>query len=255
NNLCATRMPGLFAAGECASVGLHGANRLGSNSLSEIVVFGKLVGEQAAAFAATQQHGDTNALAAKAEALIKQHLSLMDIDGTENPADIRNELGLSMEAGVGIYRTEELMQATIDKINELKARYKKVKINDKSSVFNTDLLYAIELGYMLDVAEAMAHSAINRKESRGSHQRLDGYEQRDDVNFLKHSLSFYAPESSPTIDYSDVKITKSQPAKRVYGSEGEQQDKAKLAADTASKPANPVLGSEGEKQDEAKKNG
>jgi fumarate reductase flavoprotein subunit len=132
-----------------------------------------------------------------------------------------------MEAGVGIYRTEELMQGTIDKINELKARYKKIKINDKSSVFNTDLLYAIELGYMLDVAEAMAHSAINRKESRGSHQRLDGYEERDDVNFLKHTLSFYNGEGAPTIDYSDVKITKSQPAKRVYGSEGEKQDEAK----------------------------
>ncbi|MCV5209155.1 hypothetical protein OFC00_30160, partial [Escherichia coli] len=87
---------------------------------------------------------------------------------------------------------------------------KKVKINDKSSVFNTDLLYAIELGYMLDVAEAMAHSAINRKESRGSHQRLDGYEERDDVNFLKHTLSFYKNGETPSIDYSDVKITKSQ---------------------------------------------
>jgi fumarate reductase flavoprotein subunit len=119
------------------------------------------------------------------------------------------------------------MQGTIDKINELKARYKKVKINDKSSVFNTDLLYAIELGYMLDVAEAMAHSAINRKESRGSHQRLDGYEERDDVNFLKHTLSFYKNGETPSIDYSDVKITKSQPAKRVYGSEGEKQDEAK----------------------------
>ncbi|MNH06200.1 Fumarate reductase flavoprotein subunit [compost metagenome] len=80
---------------------------------------------------------------------------------------------------------------------------------------------------MLDVAEAMAHSAINRKESRGSHQRLDGYEERDDVNYLKHSLSFYNQEGAPTIDYSDVKITKSQPAKRVYGSEGEKQDEAK----------------------------
>ena len=179
------------------------------------MVFGKVAGEQAAEFAATQQHGNTQALVAKAEALIKQHLSLLDIDGTENPADIRNELGMSMEAGVVIYRTEELMQGTIDKINELKARYKKIKINDKSSVFNTDLLYAIELGYMLDVAEAMAHSAINRKESRGSHQRLDGYEERDDVNFLKHTLSFYNGEGAPTIDYSDVKITKSQPAKRV----------------------------------------
>ncbi|MDO2949186.1 fumarate reductase (quinol) flavoprotein subunit [Aeromonas simiae] len=227
NGQCATRLPGLFAVGECASVGLHGANRLGSNSLSEIVVFGKVAGESAAKHALETQHGNTDALAAKAKALIDQHLALMDNDGTENPADIRNDLGRTMEAGVGIYRTAELMQETIDKIAELKQRYKKVKINDKSSVFNTDLLYAIELGYLLDVAESMAHSAINRKESRGSHQRLDGYEERDDVNFLKHTLAFYNPEGAPNLEYSDVKITKSQPAKRVYGAEAEQQEAKK----------------------------
>ena len=171
---------------------------------------------------------NTQALTAKAEALIKQHLSLLDIDGTENPADIRNELGMSMEAGVGIYRTEALMQETIDKLKELKQRYRNVRIKDKSSVFNTDWLYAIELGFLLDVAEAMAHSAILRRESRGSHQRLDeGCDVRDDVNFLKHSLAFYNEGEAPTIDYSAVKITKSQPAKRVYGAEADKQEGAK----------------------------
>ncbi|XMR49410.1 FAD-binding dehydrogenase [Escherichia coli] len=109
----------------------------------------------------------------------------------------------------------------------MKARYKKVKINDKSSVFNTDLFCTIELGYMLDVAEAMAHSALQpERVPRFPPASGRRYEERDDVNFLKHTLSFYNQEGAPTIDYSDVKITKSQPAKRVYGSEGEKQDES-----------------------------
>lgn len=219
---CATRMPGLYAVGECASIGLHGANRLGSNSLCELVVFGRVAGEEAARFAKQHEHIDSNILYRQGMEVVAKAMSLMENGGTENPADIRNELGDAMEHGVGIYRTEELMQSTIDKIKELKERYKRVHVADKSSVFNTDWLYTIELGFLLDVAESVAHSAINRKESRGSHQRLDGYEERDDVNYLKHSLAFYQADSEPTIDYSPVTITKSQPAKRVYGAEADK---------------------------------
>lgn len=99
-------------------------------------------------------------------------------------------------------------------------------MKDTSSVFNTDLLYKIELGYILDVAQSISSSAVERKESRGAHQRLD-YEERDDVNYLKHTLAFYNADGAPTIKYSDVKITKSQPAKRVYGAEAEAQEAAK----------------------------
>ncbi|WP_320150590.1 fumarate reductase (quinol) flavoprotein subunit [uncultured Tolumonas sp.] len=218
----ATRMPGLFAVGECASNGLHGANRLGSNSLCEIVVFGKVAGEQAALFAQQQSHIDSNILYRQGMEVVARSMSLMENGGTENPADIRNEMGDTMESGVGIYRTAETMQNTIDKLKELKERYKRVRVADKSSVFNTDWLYTIELGFLLDVAESIAHSAMQRKESRGSHQRIDGFEERDDVNYLKHSLAFRNENGAPTIEYSDVKITKSQPAKRVYGSEAEK---------------------------------
>ncbi|NCB58803.1 MAG: fumarate reductase (quinol) flavoprotein subunit [Gammaproteobacteria bacterium] len=222
NAQCATRLPGLYAVGECASIGLHGANRLGSNSLCELVVFGRVAGEEAARFAKQHEHVDSNTLYLQGMEVIAKAMSLMENGGTENPADIRNELGDAMEKGVGIYRTEELMQGTIDKIKELKDRYTRVRVADKSSVFNTDWLYAIELGFLLDVAESVAYSAIQRKESRGSHQRLDGYEERDDVNFLKHSLAFHNTDGAPTIDYSPVKITKSEPAKRVYGAEADK---------------------------------
>jgi len=227
NLKCATQLPGLYAVGECASVGLHGANRLGSNSLGELIVFGRVAGEEAARFAQSHPHGDTDALYKQAVASVAKAMSLMEGDGTESPSAIRNELGDSMELGIGIYRTAEGMQQTIDKIAELKARYQKVRVSDKSSVFNTDWLYAIELGFLLDVAESMAHSALARKESRGSHQRLDGYTERDDVNYLKHTLAYYNPEGAPTLEYSDVTITKSQPAKRVYGAEADKQEAEK----------------------------
>ena len=224
---CETRIKGLFAVGECSSVGLHGANRLGSNSLAELVVFGRMAGEQAALRAAqATDFGNTAALDAQVRDIENRLSALMQQEGDENWATLRDEMGLAMEEGCGIYRTTELMQKTIDKLAELKERFKRVKTHDTSSVFNTDLLYTIELGHGLEVAECMAHSAINRRESRGAHQRLDeGCTERDDVNFLKHTLAFYQPDSSPRLEYGDVKITTLPPAKRVYGSAGDTQDK------------------------------
>ncbi|QMV53286.1 fumarate reductase (quinol) flavoprotein subunit [Ewingella americana] len=227
NAHCETRIKGLFAVGECSSVGLHGANRLGSNSLAELVVFGRMAGEQAA-LRATETVSTANSAALDAQvADIENRLqALMAQEGDESWATIRDEMGMSMEEGCGIYRTPELMQKTIDKLAELKQRYKRIKIKDTSSVFNTDLLYTLELGYGLDVAECMAHSAFHRKESRGAHQRLDeGCTQRDDENFLKHTLAFYQPDAAPRLEYGDVKITTLPPAKRVYGGESDAQDK------------------------------
>lgn len=222
NAKTATSLAGLYAIGECASVGLHGANRLGSNSLTELAVFGQLAGQEAAKYAKNNQHQDIAPLKLQAEAVIKRMNDLLHSDGSEKSAVIRQEMGDCMEEGVGIYRTEESMQKTIDKLAELKQRYKNVKVEDKSSVFNTDFLYTIELGYLLDTAEAMAHSAILRQESRGSHQRIDGFEARDDDKFLKHSMAYYQADKAPKIDYSEVKITKSQPAVRAYGAAGEK---------------------------------
>ncbi len=218
-----TRIKGLFAVGECASVGLHGANRLGSNSLAEFVVFGRVAGENAVKRAAAFKGWDDASINAQIDAVQARIDGLMAQEGDENWADIRTEMGHTMEAGCGIYRQEDLMQATIEKLAELKERYKHISIKDKGKVFNTDLLYAIEVRYGLEVAEAMAHSAVNRKESRGAHQRLDdGCTERDDVNYLKHTLAFYNNGDAPIIDCSNVTITKSQPKARLYGAAADE---------------------------------
>jgi fumarate reductase flavoprotein subunit len=224
---------GLYSAGECSSVGIHGANRLGSNSLTELLVFGKMAGVEAAAFAKSTPHANTDRISKLAdEAQARAAAIVTRMDGTERLATIRKEMAKSMEDGCGIYRTADTMQATCDKLAELKQRYSKIRLDDKSKGWNTEWLLAIELGYLLDVAEAMAHSALNRRESRGSHQRLDGYEQRDDVNYLKHSLAYYqGADAAPRIDYGPVKITTSKPGTRAYGAAGEEADrKAKEAA-------------------------
>lgn len=219
---CETSIKGFFAVGECSSVGLHGANRLGSNSLAEIVVMGRLAGEKAAERAKEGGKVNDTALNALSSDVEKWFTGLQNQTGTESWAAIRDEMGLSMEEGCGIYRTEELMQKTIDTLAELKERVKRVNVADGSAVFNTNVLNLIEVMNGIEVAETMAHSAIKRRESRGAHQRLDeGCTERDDERFLKHSLAFYTPGGAPRIEYGAVKITKSQPAKRVYGAEGE----------------------------------
>jgi fumarate reductase flavoprotein subunit len=227
----ASPLPGLYSVGECSSVGIHGANRLGSNSLTELLVFGKMAGVEAAAFAKSRPHANTDKIVKMAEEARQQGSAIVSRkDGTEKIATLRKEMAKSMEDGCGIYRTAATMQSTCDKLAELKQRYQKVRVDDHSKAWNTEWLLGIELGYLLDVAQAMAHSALNRKESRGSHQRLDGFEARDDVNFLKHSLATYRGADAPTISYGPVKITTSQPGTRAYGAAGEEADrKAKEA--------------------------
>jgi fumarate reductase flavoprotein subunit len=126
------------------------------------------------------------------------------------------------------------MQATCDKLAELKQRYRKLHLDDQSRGWNTEWLLAIELGYLLDVAQAMAHSALQRRESRGSHQRLDGFTERDDVNFLCHSLAVYAGNDAPRIEYGPVRITHSPPGTRAYGAAGEQADAERKAQEATS---------------------
>jgi len=221
----ASIIPGLYSVGECSSIGLHGANRLGSNSLAEIVVFGKVAGVEASAYAKTVAPGKASALEQQADAICARALAILSNPaGGERIATLRMEMAVSMENGCGIYRTAREMQATCDKIAELRGRYKNIKLDDVSRGWNTEWLMALELGFQLDVAQVIVHSANNRKESRGSHQRLDGYEQRDDVNYLKHTLAYYAGDAAPRIEYSDVKITKSKPGIRAYGAAGEKAE-------------------------------
>jgi fumarate reductase flavoprotein subunit len=214
-----TVVPGLYAAGECACVSINGANRLGSNSLTELLVFGARAGRSAAAFAADQKPGRGETI--KAQAKDEQERISRDLvrktSGKEKTSSLRVEMTTAMEEGCGIYRTEASLKKTGDKILSLRERYKDITIDDRSNVFNTDVSAAIELDFMLDVAAALSFSALARKESRGSHQRTD-YPARDDDKFLKHSLANRAgPGAAPKITYKDVVITKWPPGKRVYG--------------------------------------
>src|SRR6266852_4884485 len=212
----ATPLPGLFAAGECACVSINGANRLGSNSLTELLVFGARAARTAARFA--QDHPNLNADALQKQSEEEQHQIAQRFfhgQGKETIADLRLELNHAMEQGAGIYRTEASLKTTCDTIRRLKERYQQVGLQDKSLSFNTELTTALELGFLLDAAEAVAFSALARKESRGSHQRTD-YAQRDDQKYLKHSLA-YCADDDPRIEYLDVVITRWPPAERVYG--------------------------------------
>lgn len=221
----ASSLPGLYSVGECSSVGIHGANRLGSNSLTELIVFGKVAGVEAAKFAKSVSISNPAAIEKQAEAAQARALGIVTRSGgKERIAVLRTEMAQSMEDGCGIYRLKADMQATCDKLRELRERYENLKFDDHSKVYNTEWLLGIELGYLLEVAEAIVHSALNRKESRGSHQRLDGYDKRDDVNFLKHSLAYYTGDGAPRIEYGEVKITKSKPGTRAYGAAGEKAE-------------------------------
>ncbi|HYL25977.1 MAG TPA: fumarate reductase (quinol) flavoprotein subunit [Burkholderiales bacterium] len=221
NVRCETPLRGLYAAGECASVGIHGANRLGSNSLVEILVFGHTAGDAAAEYACAAR--PVRDMRHAAETSAARFASMLNAERGERVARLRDEMRDAMEAGVGIYRDAGGMKAACAKLAELRERYGRgVKLDDHGRAFNTEWLTAIELGFMLEVAQAMAHSAFARRESRGAHQRVDGYEARDDVNFLKHTLAHHVEDGAPRIDHQAVTITKSAPRLRHYGGAGKQ---------------------------------
>ena len=213
----ATPVRGLYAAGEAACVSINGANRLGSNSLTEILVFGARAGKAAAAFAA-EQAGASSSLAAQAgdEQRRLEEGFLRKNGGRERIATLRAEMHQIMEESAGIYRTETALKEATGKLKRLQERFQDLSLDDHSYTFNTELTAALELSYMLDVAQTILQSALERRESRGSHQRTD-YPQRDDERFLAHSLAYRSEDDSPRIEYRPVTITHWPPGKRVYG--------------------------------------
>jgi fumarate reductase flavoprotein subunit len=216
----ATRLPGLYAAGECACVSINGANRLGSNSLPELLVFGARAARAAGKF--VQQNGEraTDVLRLQAESAqrrIRDRFFSPRRERGETIAALRVALHQALEEGAGIERNETSLRRTCATTAELKERLAHLQITDHSLTFNTELTTALELEFMVDVAQALAHSALARNESRGAHYRTD-YPQRDDKNFLKHSLAFRT-EGAPRIQYQDVVITHWPPAERIYGAD------------------------------------
>jgi len=211
----ATELPGLYAAGEVACVSLNGANRLGSNSLTECLVFGAKAGRQALEFAKGASAGNESALrgqvdeeAARIEALRGRK------KGGEKLSVIRHEMNAAMEQGCGVFREQGSMAATVSTVTQLKGRVSDLRLEDESRVFNTELIAALELHAMLDVAEAVAVSALHRKESRGAHTCRD-FTARDDQNYLYHTLCYHDP-SGPRLDKKDVTLGTWEPVERKY---------------------------------------
>jgi len=209
----ATELAGLYASGECACVSVHGANRLGGNSLMETITFGRRSGTAAAGYAGSAAAGDVPESGERdAERQIKE---LLDRSSGERPWTIRDELGETMLDNFGVFRREEKMVRQEQVIQELRERYKNVHVEDKGDVFNSDLTQAMELGNMLDTAWCMVQAGIARKESRGAHARPHDYPTRDDENFLKHSISRWV-DGKPELSYKDVRMGKWEPEERKY---------------------------------------
>jgi succinate dehydrogenase / fumarate reductase flavoprotein subunit len=207
-----TIVPGLYAAGECACVSVHGANRLGTNSLVDLLVFGRRAGRQ---MARDVRGVELPNLAEDAIEPVRAELRAISERPTgESAARIRADLADVMMDNVGVYRTEQLLSAALPRLRALQERYSRVHVDDKGSVFNTDLLEAREVGYLLDCAETTVVSALARKESRGAHARED-YPARDDVNFLQHTLAYRAA-GGPRLAYKPVTITRFEPKPRTY---------------------------------------
>ena len=212
----ATPLPGLYAAGEVACVSINGANRLGSNSLPELLVFGARAGRAAAEYASRGGDVNPSVLAqAKDEERRLEHV-LLNTKGRERLADLRETMQKTMEHSAGIYRSGAALEKGVEQLRGLQDRYADISVRDWSRTFNTERVAALELAFMLDVAEAIVNSALRREESRGAHQRTD-FPKRDDERFLAHSLIYRNADGSSRVEYLPVTITRWPPAERVYG--------------------------------------
>jgi len=210
-----TSLDGLYAAGEAACVSINGANRLGSNSLTELLVFGARAGRAAARHAQERPTLRSNPLAQLAsDERRRLDQRFLRADGREKIADIREEMQKAMESGCGIYRDRATMEGTCQTLRKLRERFAHISLADKDAIFNTELIAALELECTLDVAETVARSALAREESRGSHTRTD-FPKRDDARFLKHSLAYRTPDG-PRIEYLPATITRWPPEERKY---------------------------------------
>ena len=209
----ATEVEGLYAAGECACVSVHGANRLGGNALMETITFGKRAGRHAADWALSNTTVTVPASAVSdAERELKELLGRSD---GERPWKIRDELATTMHENFGVFREEGQMNQQAEIVAGLRERYERVVVEDKGDVFNSDLTQALELGFLLELADCMVVSGLARKESRGAHARPHDYPDRDDESFLKHTLVRWE-DGRPELDWKPVTMTKWQPQERVY---------------------------------------
>ncbi len=208
-----TSVKGIFGAGENVAISIHGANRLGSNSTNECLALGKVAGEKAVEWASNHRMPDLDRVEVEAE---EKRIwdELIERKGGENVAEIRDVLGRTMVANVGVFRTGDKLEKAVREIKSLRERFKNISIGDSSRIFNMELQWAFEVGNMLDLAETVAQGALLRKESRGAHYRND-FPDRDDTNFLKHTIVRYRLDG-PEFQYEPVKVTKWKPAARVY---------------------------------------
>jgi succinate dehydrogenase/fumarate reductase flavoprotein subunit len=210
-----TELEGLYAAGEVACVSVHGANRLGGNSLMETITFGRRSGRHAAEWALSAQPTVSipDSVQRDAEGKIK---TMLDVNEGERPYTIRDDLGTSMLENFGVFRYGDKMQRQLEIIPELRERYQRgVVVEDKGDLFNSDLTQAIELGYLLDLAHCMLQAGEARKESRGAHSRPKDFPTRDDDNFMRHSITRWKGDG-PELSYKDVRFTKYLPQERTY---------------------------------------
>ncbi|WP_206787906.1 succinate dehydrogenase flavoprotein subunit [Amycolatopsis sp. MtRt-6] len=209
-------IPGLYAAGEVACVSVHGSNRLGTNSLLDINVFGRRAGIAAAEYALAHEHVE---LPENPTALVEEQLAgLLSEHGDERVADIRKEMQQTMDSHASVYRTEDTLKQALTDVQALKERYQRITVADKGKRYNTDLLEAVELGFLLELAEVLIVGALARKESRGGHARED-YPNRDDTNFMRHTMAYKQGSglsSDIRLDYKPVTFTRYEPMERKY---------------------------------------